>query len=346
MSLLGRIEAALAVRLAAAPDVVVDRILGAPVVVDGRTLDRRLQWVAWLDRATRRAALESQPVAQARRSYRRMRLLERGAPVIDDIRDHALALGDRRVAVRVYRPAAAVGTMVYLHGGGGVVGDLDTHDALCRQLADAGGFAVASVAYRLAPEHPFPAAFDDAFAAYVAIADGAAELGLDPTRMAVGGDSFGGTLAAATCHRLRAARRSQPRVQMLLYPPTDARGGYGSRTSCAEGFWLTESLIRWFEHHAVAGVDLDDPRRSPLRERDLSGLAPAIVAVAGFDPLRDEGIAYAAALARAGGEVELREASGLVHGHAQMTGAIAAARRELRTIAASVGARLAVEPTG
>ena len=209
--------------------------------------------------------------------------------------------------------------LVYYHGGGWVIGDLDTHDGLCRFLAANADILVLSVGYRLAPEHPFPAAVEDAFAAFRWATEQALGMGADPTRIAVGGDSAGGNLAAVVSVLARDAGGPQPAMQLLIYPVTDADGG-DSRRLFAKGFLLTEADMDWFEGHYLpdAGAS-EDPRVSVLRTEDLSGLPPAYVATAGFDPLRDEAEAYAERMREAGIRVALRRHPGLVHSFANLT---------------------------
>jgi acetyl esterase len=220
--------------------------------------------------------------------------------------------------VRVYRPDAdgPVPTIVFFHGGGFVIGDLDTHDDHCRQLCHEVGAVVLSVGYRLAPEHPFPAGYEDCLAAPRWAAEHVAGLGGDADRIAVAGDSAGGNLAAAVT---LAAREEGPPLaaQLLLYPGVDFREDedHPSRVENAEGLFLTADDMRWFGDHYVPDPALrTDPRASVLLARDLAGLPPAVVATAEFDPLRDEGEAYAAALEKAGVPVDARRYDGLIHG--------------------------------
>lgn len=218
---------------------------------------------------------------------------------------------------RIYRPAAEGPrpTVLYLHGGGYVVGDLDTHDQVCRRLANDADAVVVSVDYRLAPEHPFPAAYDDALAAADWVAARLGDLGGSPV-LGVGGDSAGGNLSCGVAQ----AMPDRIAAQLLIYPATDVPGEYPSRVENAHGYFLEQPTLGWFMGHYLAGtsdVDLGDPRLSPLRG-DLTGQPPAVVATAEFDPLRDEGEAYAAALRDAGVTVDCVRYDGLVHGFADM----------------------------
>jgi acetyl esterase len=224
------------------------------------------------------------------------------------------------ITARHYRPDNAAGAplLVYYHGGGFVVGDLDTHDSVCRRICRDAVVHVLSVDYRLAPEHKAPAASDDAFAAYRWALDHAGDLGADPARVAVGGDSAGGNLAALVSQRARNEGTRLPVLQVLLYPVTNYSGETRSQTLFAEGFFLTKRDMDWFRVNYLDGADVDaaDARVSPLLADDLSGLPPAVVATAGFDPLRDEGNRYAVAMRAAGVPVDLREFRSLMHGFA------------------------------
>ena len=215
------------------------------------------------------------------------------------------------IPLRLYRPMAApaatpgspsaLPVLVYYHGGGWVIGDLDTHDTLCRELANTSGCAVVAVDYRMGPEHRFPAAIDDAIAAARWVHREAKALGLDATRLAVGGDSAGGNLAAVVALAARDAGDLPIAFQLLIYPATDMRRNAPSHTTNGEGYMLTKDTLAYFHDLYISDVDHDlDWRASPLLHTDLGGLPPALVLTAGFDPLRDEGMAYAARLTAAG----------------------------------------------
>ena len=214
------------------------------------------------------------------------------------------------IALRLYRPlpqgaapksAAAMPVLVYFHGGGWVIGDLDTHDTLCRQLANGAGIVVIAVDYRMGPEHRFPAAVDDCIAATRWVHAQAATLGLDATRIAVGGDSAGGNLAAVVALAVRGDAGLKLAYQLLIYPATDMRRGAPSHTHNGQGYLLTRDTIAYFHDHYITDPALDaDWRASPLLHPDLTGLPPALVLTAGYDPLRDEGLQYAQALTDAG----------------------------------------------
>ncbi len=258
--------------------------------------------------------------ADARRMYLERRFYTQPEPpAVAEVR--ALQT-DGGVPLRLYRPAgsAALPVLVYFHGGGWVIGDLDTHDVLCRQLSVAAGAAVVSVDYRLAPEHAFPAAVDDCVAATRWVRAQAAALGLDPARLAVGGDSAGGNLAAVVCIALRDAGEAQPAAQLLIYPATDQRALAPSHTANGQGYLLTSDSIRYYRsRYLPEPSQWSDWRASPLLAADHSRLPPALVLTAGYDPLRDEGRQYADALSAAGNRVQYLCFERQVHGFITMS---------------------------
>ena len=226
------------------------------------------------------------------------------------------------IALRLYRPAAAARpapTLVYYHGGGWTMGNLDSHDVLCRQLADESGFVVVAVDYRMGPEHRFPAAVDDVLAATRWLQAQADTLGLDATRFAVGGDSAGGNLAAVVALAWRDAGEAVPlKFQLLIYPATDMRLAAPSHSHNGQGYLLTADTIRYFRSHYLDAEQYGDWRASPLLHADLSGLPPALVITAGFDPLRDEGRQYADALSAAGSPAQYICFERQIHGFITM----------------------------
>ncbi|MBC8073343.1 MAG: alpha/beta hydrolase [Deltaproteobacteria bacterium] len=339
-----RVELGLAKLLLRVPKPLVERVVARrPLVVDGRTLDAEIHWATLLAAHTGRRPIESGSVERARREYRRMRVLEAEPPSLAEVRELELCGPGGVIAARVYRATLELGApiVVYYHGGGGVIGDLDTHDVVCRRLAATTAAIVVAIDYRLAPEHAFSAATDDCIAGYRWVLAHAPELCGDATRVAVAGDSQGGKLAAVVCQLARAQGLAQPRLQVLIYPGTDLVEAWPSAQLHADGPWLTASLVEWFKHHGMGGADPSDPRVSPLRASSLAGLAPALVVVAGFDPLRDEGIAYAERLREAGVPVQLRDELSLPHGFVQMVGISAAARAAMDAISAELAAALA-----
>jgi acetyl esterase len=291
---------------------------GRSVTVDGNTLDTTLQLMLAAQRAARlRGLVASDDVAVARRQLRIMAAMF-SLRINADVRELTIPGPAGAIRARHYQPAATntePALLVFYHGGGFVIGDLDTHDDLCRLICRDGGISVLSVDYRLAPEHKAPAAVDDAYAAYRWALEHAAELGADPARVAVGGDSAGGNLAALVSQRARTDRLTLPALQVLIYPATDLCGDTRSKTLFADGYFLTARNIDWFMEHYLGGAEVsaDDPTVSPLLADDLSGLPPALVLTGGFDPLRDEGNAYAEAMRAAGAPVDLREERSLVH---------------------------------
>lgn len=245
--------------------------------------------------------------AEARAFYRdRRAATQPEAPQVAQVRDLKAEGPHGAIPVRLYRPLgvaadAALPVLVYFHGGGWVIGDLDTHDVLCRSLANGAGCAVASIDYRMGPEHRFPAAVDDVLAATRWVRREAASLGLDAGRLAVGGDSAGGNLAAVTAIAARDAGDLPIAFQLLIYPATDMRRGHSSHQANGQGYLLTGDTMTYFHDHYIDDARHDlDWRASPLLHADLSGLPPALVLTAGYDPLRDEGMAYAEALTAAG----------------------------------------------
>ena len=272
-------------------------------------------------------------------------------PPVDSVGDIEVKGGAGPLAARVYRIGSDPSpTVVFFHGGGWVAGDLETHDRQARLLAIETGALVVSVDYRRPPETRFPGAFEDAFAAASDVFNRVAEFGGDTRRLGVAGDSAGGNLAAATAIACRDAG-IRLAAQFLVYPATDAVGNYAdasenarfpSRTENAQGYFLSRAVMEWFAGHYLAdpGHALDW-RASPLRANSLAGVAPAIVTTAWFDPLRDEGAAYARALEAAGVKVRHHEGAGLIHGYFGLVDASDAARAEARRARADFKALLA-----
>ena len=244
--------------------------------------------------------------------------------------DRTVAVAGGEIGVRNYTPEGTgpFPCLVYFHGGGWVAGDLNTMDRPCRTFANGAGCVVVSVDYRCAPEHKFPTAADDSFAATRWVADNAAELGIDPARIAVGGDSAGGNLSAVVSQMARDNGGPAIAFQLIIYPVINHAFDTPSYRELADGYGLTLPMMEWFWQQYLADpADGAQPYASPIRADSLAGLPPAAVYVAGYDPLRDEGIAYADALRAAGGTVDARCFDGMVHGYLQM-GAVSAGARE------------------
>ncbi len=308
--------------LLALPEPVKRLLAGPPVVIDGQTLAVDPQLVLRLQRLSRMPVVESLPVPEARQAMLEQARAAGGRQPIGAVRE--LEVDGHRA--RHYLPTGAPTTdaplLVFFHGGGFVYGDLDSHDAPCRFLAERSGVPVLSVEYRRGPETPFPAAQEDAAASYRWVVEHAAELGADPARIGVGGDSAGGNLAAWTA--IAAARDGIPVAwQLLIYPTTDPHhDSYESFHLFNQGFYLTKEFIEGATAHFMLDpADFEDERRALVKAALPAGLAPAYVATAGFDPLRDEGEVYARKLEAAGVAVEHERFDDQIHGFLNMVGA-------------------------
>ena len=248
------------------------------------------------------------------------------------------------LALRLYRPDtdSAPPVLVYLHGGGWVIGDLDIQDGLCRNLANRAGCAVLSVDYRLAPEHPYPAALDDAWAALGWAAANGERLDVDAGRIGIGGDSAGANLAAAAAVRARDRGAPSLRACMVLCGVTDCRTDDRSMVELAEGYFVTRARMAWYwDQYAPAGTDRTAPELSPLRA-DLTGLPPTVVVTAGLDPLRDQGVDFARACCAAGVDTALIHRPGTIHGFLGFPAALPDSRGVLDEVAALLSHRLGV----
>lgn len=290
---------------------------------------------ALLRRLADRPMLHELPPPESRTSFDALcRMLREQAPeVVAHVEDTTIAGPAGPIPARLYRPETGDGprpAVLYVHGGGWVVGGLDSYDAICRRLAADTGSVVVSIDYRLAPDHPFPAAVDDVMAAARWVSSRPEGLG-ELSGWGMGGDSAGGNLTAVATHLLRDEGDTSMAAQLLVYPSVDMPGRYASRTENATGFNLELETMGWFSRQYMLGEDPRDPRLSPLFYPSHEGLPPAVIVTAEFDPLRDEGSAYAAALREAGVEATLLEEAGLVHGFYDMVtispGAAAAVAR-------------------
>lgn len=319
---------------------------GRSVTVDGNTLDTTLQFTLAAQHAAGVGGLVADYSPESGVAVSRAALAVTAgmmkSRIRADVTDISIPGPAGPMSARRYVPdgsgsPALSALLLYFHGGGFVIGDLDTHDSLCRLICRDGGIQVISVDYRLAPEHKAPAAVDDAYAAYQWALDHAA--GLGATRIVVGGDSAGGNLAAVVAQQARDSELPLPALQLLLYPVTDLSSDTRSKTLFADGYFLGKRDMDWFAGHYLDGAEVSaqDPLVSPLLSEDLSGLPPALVVTAGFDPLRDEGNRYARALREAGVVVDLREERSMIHafanffplggGSATATGAMISALR-------------------
>ncbi|MEO8923486.1 MAG: alpha/beta hydrolase [Caldimonas sp.] len=293
-------------------------------------------------------SMQSLPPLEARRFYRERRALTQPpSPEVAEAKELAAETAHGSIPLRLYRPARPgempilLPALVYYHGGGWTIGDLDTHDVLCRQLANGSGCAVVSVDYRMGPEHRFPAAVDDCLAATRWVSRHAAALGLDAARLAVGGDSAGGNLAAVVAVLARDAGDLPLAFQLLIYPATDMRRGHLSHSSNGRGYLLETETIAYYHDNYIDDPAHDlDWRASPLLHRDLSRLPPALILTAGFDPLRDEGLAYADALTAAGNRTTYVCFERQIHGFITMGKVIEEANAAVALCAAELGRAL------
>ncbi len=312
---------------------------------DGLRLDPDMQTVLRLEKLLDEPALPDLPLAEARAAMVRHARIVGGRQPIGDVVDRDVPGPGGRIPIRLYTPRGLKGVapaLVFFHGGAWVYGGLESHDAMCRFLAEAAQVRVVAVAYRLAPEHRFPAAVDDALAAYDWVHRHAAQLEIDASRLAVGGDSAGGNLATNVARERRG--RTAPVFQLLIYPSTRVKAPTDSMRLFEQGFYLSQAMMDLgVDSFVPPGADRADPRLSPLLADDVTGMCPAYVATAGFDPLRDEGEAYADKLRAAGVPVELRRFDGLIHGFANMVGAGRSGPAAMHEVAGAL--RSALRPT-
>lgn len=322
----------------ALPEPLLRRIAGPPHRSDrGVPLDLQAQVLLALTARIRRPPAGQSPRRARAEMEWNTRVVGGPPPTVADVREGTLPGPAGPVSYRLYRPRTVGGplpVLVYFHGGGWAIGSLDTHDVPCRILALEADCAVLSVDYRLAPEHRYPAAREDAVAAYQWTRAHGAGLGLDPRRVAVGGDSAGGNLAALVCLEARRERLPLPDFQLLIYPGVDLSRSHASHRTFSEGYILDDATMEWFlDQYVPTRGPVRDPRCSPLFEPHLGGLPPALVVTAGFDPLRDEGEAYARKLEQAGTPARLVCEEALIHGFVNMLGVIRAADRAVRQLA-------------
>lgn len=305
------------------PNPVRQLLAGPPVRIDGQELALDAQLLTRLKNLTR-SEVFADPVGKSRARYEQLSLVIGGKSTeLIAIREVIIPAEHGDIPATHYTPASLPepsGLLVYYHGGGFSVGSRISHDPVARYFATHAGVRVLSVEYRRAPESRFPAAAEDAIAAFEYAHRHATDLGADPNRIAVGGDSAGGNLAAVTAQQAVRRGGAVPAFQLLMYPWTDTSVRRPSRVLFSEGFTFTDQNFRWaLGNYVPPGTDLTDPRLSPLRG-DVTGLPPAYIATAGFDPLRDEGEAYADDLRAGGIPVALSRQADLPHGYLNMVG--------------------------
>jgi acetyl esterase len=341
LSVTEKLQAALLRGLLRLPAPAKRLIAGKPVIRDGQTLDLDIQLFLRVERLQPGPELGERPIADGRRLMLEQARVVGGSQPIGSVQDLEVDGAEGILPARLYVPrAGSDALLVFFHGGGFIYGDLDSHDALCRFLAEEAGVRVLSVEYRLAPEARFPAAYDDCAAAYRWVVKNVDSLGAAPDRLAVGGDSAGGALAAATA--LVAAREGLPLAfQLLIYPMTDQTNSTDSHAMFSQGYYLTTSFKELGRASYVPrSEDWTEPRVSVLYDDVPQGLAPAYLCTAGFDPLRDEGEAYARKLAEAGVTVELKRFPSFIHGFINMVGLDVAARAATEEVAGKLAAAL------
>ena len=313
-----------------------------------RTLDPQARALLDAVAASGAPPYHTLPPVEARQMYKEARKFTQPAsPEVGSVEDRQIPGPDAPIPVRLYRPAGSgrddvLAALVYFHGGGFTIGDLDTHDILCRSLANQAHCAVVAVDYRIGPEHKFPAAVHDCVAATRWVFAQAAALHFDAERIAVGGDSAGANLATVTSLILRDSGAPMPRFQLLFYPGTDlSQFTTPSHIELANGYLLTRDVMVYFRANYVHEEDWRDWRASPIFAESLAGLPSAYLMTAGFDPLRDEGKAYADAMSAAGVPVEYECYDGMIHGFITMGGAITKANEAVTRAAAALRRALA-----
>jgi len=300
-------------------------------------LDRHVQRLLNIVRVTQPDLARLEPEAMRRAIADLARLVDAKDVPIGATEDREIPGPGSPLPIRIFTPsgegAGALPALIFFHGGMGVFCGIDTHDGLCRMLANASGCRVVSVGYRLAPEHKFPAAVDDSYLATQWIRDHSGELGIDPQRLAVGGDSAGATLAAAVCQLARSSTDLEIALQVLICPVTDVYADTESRRLFGSGYFFDMETLTWaLSHYLAKDADASDPRISPLRNGDFRGLPAAHIHTAEFDPLRDEGEQYADALQRAGVHLRYTCHQGMIHHFYCMAGAIPASRSVIGAI--------------
>jgi acetyl esterase len=323
---------------------------GPARTANGYTLDTRTQWLLTLVARSGRPPLHELPLERARHEFALSTLALGGwAQPIGELVDRTIPGPGGALPIRLYRPEGAAqsrrGILVYYHGGGWVVGDVASYDKVCRYLAAKSGCIIVSVDYRRAPEHRFPAPLEDALAAFDWVHEHAEALGGDPGNVGVGGDSAGGNMAAVVSLMARDRAGPKPAFQLLIYPAVDLGGAFPSHKDLGSSYLLTQPMMDWFRaQYLNSETEIADWRVSPLKAASLANLPPAYLCTAGFDPLRDEGKAYAERLRAEGNSVTYREFDSLIHGFAGFTGTISAAARAMDEIALAIKQALSPNP--
>jgi acetyl esterase len=331
------------------PDSVIRAIVGRPVQVEGALLSPTAQLLIALERFVPRREPQAVPdLTAARRDYDIVSSVMHAGVARDvQVRDTVVAGADGPLRARVYSPPGASGPlplMVFFHGGGFVVGSVISHDGICRFLSRHAGVRIVSVDYSLSPEHPYPAAVNDAYAAYLHVVANAERFGGAGVTVGVGGDSAGGALSAVVAQRCVDDGVTKPAFNLMLYPAVDGLGEHPARQLFGSGFFIENEMINWYR--SCYSPDLDrllEPYASPLRAGDFRELPPTCVVTAGFDPLRDEGDEYADRLKTAGVQVTHLQCAGMVHGFASFLSCDKHARRAMRNIAAELRRLAAVD---
>ncbi|MEP4190608.1 MAG: alpha/beta hydrolase [Sneathiella sp.] len=290
-------------------------------------LDPQAKWVLDIAEQANAPLLENLSATEAKAAYedRAQKLCFQDVP-IGSVQDLDISGPHGPIPLRIYKPVSGsdiLPVLVFYHGGGWVIGSRNSHDALCRKIAKQGGFLIVSVDYRMGPEARFPAGVDDAYASLLWTQQTISEFGGDPEQIAVAGDSAGGNLSAVVCLLAKEQGTPMPVFQWLIYPATNMDMNTSSHKDFAEGYFLTNNLMTWFQGHYLRGSeDKDDWKASPLLAKDCSSLPPALVQTAGYDPLKDEGKAYSDRLNEEGGRSAYTDYPGMIHGFINLGGAI------------------------
>jgi len=335
--------------LAALPATVRARLAGPPTVVDGQRLHPDVQLVLKVLNAGDGETFEQHPVPQARQELDGEAWVFGTAPRVATVREFSVPGPAGPIPCREYRASGATGApapglVMYLHGGGWVLGGFISCDAVCRVIARRTGCVVVSVDYRLAPEHPFPAGPDDCVAAFRWLRDHTATFGVPAGRVAVAGESAGGNMTAVVAQQTRNDQEGGPAFQCPICPSTDMSTRRPSRDLFAEGYFLTDAQLDWYHDHYATPEQRTDPRCSPLLAETVEGVAPACVVVAGFDPLRDDGLAYVEKLRADGVATQLLFFEGFIHGFINATGLGPVVVSRVEVIADAIALGLGVTP--